>query len=165
MFKSYSGPLFQCWYGNLNIRDGYVWSVVFYVPSTARSFGDGTPIYCPLRRTWSSVFTPFPPRIEPRAVDFMYYKIQELPYLYDKCHVYHVQHKYILREYVLWIFHIYYSKIILTCPFNNTVIGTAIRWYKIMKQEKFKRTISHIPLSNDHMSVSVYQLISTCFVY
>ena len=24
---------------------------VFYVPSTARSFRDGTPIYCPLRRT------------------------------------------------------------------------------------------------------------------
>ena len=34
---------------------------VFYVPSTARSFGDGTPIYCSLPRTWSSVFTPFPP--------------------------------------------------------------------------------------------------------
>ena len=28
-----------------------VWLVVFNVPSTARSFGDGTPIYCPLRRT------------------------------------------------------------------------------------------------------------------
>ena len=41
---------------------------VFYVPSTARSFRDGTPIYCPLLRTWSSVFTPFPPGIEPRAV-------------------------------------------------------------------------------------------------
>ena len=27
------------------------WLVVFYVPSTARSFRDGTPIYCPLRRT------------------------------------------------------------------------------------------------------------------
>ena len=38
-------------------RDG--WLVVFYVPSTARSFRDGTPIYCPLRRTWSSVNTPF----------------------------------------------------------------------------------------------------------
>ena len=24
---------------------------VFYVPSTARSFRDGTPIYCPLRKT------------------------------------------------------------------------------------------------------------------
>ena len=42
--------------------------VCFYVPSTARSFRDGTPIYCPLRRTWSSVNTPFPPGIEPRAV-------------------------------------------------------------------------------------------------
>ena len=39
-----------------------------YVPSTARSFRDGTPIYCPLRRTWSSVFTPFPLGIEPQAV-------------------------------------------------------------------------------------------------
>ena len=27
------------------------WLVVFYVPTTARSFRDGTPIYCPLRRT------------------------------------------------------------------------------------------------------------------
>ena len=27
------------------------WLVVFYVPSTATSFRDGTPIYCPLRRT------------------------------------------------------------------------------------------------------------------
>ena len=26
------------------------WLVVFYVPSTARSFRDGAPIYCPLRR-------------------------------------------------------------------------------------------------------------------
>ena len=46
------------------------WLVVFYVPSTARSFRDGTPIYCPLRRTWSSVNTPFPPGIEPRAVSW-----------------------------------------------------------------------------------------------
>ena len=37
------------------------WLVVFYVTSTARSFRDGTPIYCPLRRTWSSVNTPYPP--------------------------------------------------------------------------------------------------------
>ena len=28
-----------------------VWFVVFNVPSTARSFRDGTPIYCPLRKT------------------------------------------------------------------------------------------------------------------
>ena len=42
---------------------------VFYVPSTARSiFKDGTPIYCPLRRTRSSVNTPFQPGIEPRVV-------------------------------------------------------------------------------------------------
>ena len=45
-----------------------IWLVVFYVSSTARSFRDGTPIYCPLQRRWSSVFTPFPPGIEPRAV-------------------------------------------------------------------------------------------------
>ena len=44
------------------------WLVVFYVPSTASSFRDGTPIYCRLRKTWSSVFTPFPPGIEPFAV-------------------------------------------------------------------------------------------------
>ena len=41
---------------------------VFNVPSTARSFRDGTPIYCPLRRTWSSVNTPSRPGIELRAV-------------------------------------------------------------------------------------------------
>ena len=46
----------------------WIWLVVFSVPSTARSFRDGTPIYCPLRRTWSSVFTPFPPGIEPQPV-------------------------------------------------------------------------------------------------
>ena len=38
---------------------------VFYIPSTARSFRDGTPIYWPLWRKWSSVNTPFPPGIEP----------------------------------------------------------------------------------------------------
>ena len=42
---------------------------VFNVPSTARLFRDGTPIYCPLQRTWSSVNTPFPPPgIEPRVM-------------------------------------------------------------------------------------------------
>ena len=44
------------------------WLVVFNVPSTARTFRDGTPIYCPLRRTCSSINTPFRPGIEPRAV-------------------------------------------------------------------------------------------------
>ena len=44
------------------------WLVVFYIPSTARSFRDGIPIYCPLQRTWSSIFTPFPQGIEPRTV-------------------------------------------------------------------------------------------------
>ena len=55
----------------LNTQQNYLlvgWFVVFYVPSTARSFRDGTPIYCPLQMTWSSVFTPFPPGIEPWAV-------------------------------------------------------------------------------------------------
>ena len=41
------------------------WLVVFNVPSTAMSFRDGTPIYCPLRRTWSSVNST---GIEPQAV-------------------------------------------------------------------------------------------------
>ena len=44
------------------------WLVVFNGPPTARSFRDGTPIYCPLRRTWSSVNTTFSPGIEPRVV-------------------------------------------------------------------------------------------------
>ena len=43
------------------------WLVVFNVPSTARSFRDGTPIYCPLR-TWSLINTPFRPGFEPRAI-------------------------------------------------------------------------------------------------
>ena len=42
--------------------------VVFNVPSTARSFRGGTPIYCPLWRTWSSINTPFRSGIEPQAV-------------------------------------------------------------------------------------------------
>ena len=46
------------------------WLVVFNVPSTARSYRDGTPIFCPLRRTWSSINTPFPPGIEPPAVAY-----------------------------------------------------------------------------------------------
>ena len=57
--------LIQC-QGKENLK--FVCLFVFYVPSTARSFRDGTPIYCPLRRTWSSVNTPFPPGIEPRSV-------------------------------------------------------------------------------------------------
>ena len=44
------------------------WLVVLNVPSTARSFRDCTPIYCPLRRTWSSINTPFRLGIEHRAV-------------------------------------------------------------------------------------------------
>ena len=44
------------------------WLVVFNVPSTMRSFRDGTPIYCPLPRTWSSAFKPSTPRIEPWVV-------------------------------------------------------------------------------------------------
>ena len=50
------------------MNDVLVWLVVINVPSTARSFRDGTPIYCPLRRTCSSINTPFRPGIEPRAV-------------------------------------------------------------------------------------------------
>ena len=38
---------------------------MFYVPSTARSFREGTTIYFPLRTTWNTVFTPFPPGIKP----------------------------------------------------------------------------------------------------
>ena len=41
---------------------------VFYDPSKAGSFRDGTNIYCPLRRTRNSVNTQFPPEIEPRVV-------------------------------------------------------------------------------------------------
>ena len=35
------------------LHDGWLvgWLVVFNVPSTARSLREGTPIYCPLRRT------------------------------------------------------------------------------------------------------------------
>ena len=32
------------------------------------TFRNSTPIYCPLRRTWSSVNTPTPPGIEPKVV-------------------------------------------------------------------------------------------------
>ena len=55
------------WFTERRVGSGWLvgWLVVFYVPSTARSFSDGTPTYCPLRRTWSSVFTPFPRRTNP----------------------------------------------------------------------------------------------------
>ena len=45
----------------------YVWLVVFYIPSTSRSFRDSNPIYCPLRMTYSPGFIPSPPGIEPRV--------------------------------------------------------------------------------------------------
>ena len=41
------------------------WLVLFNVPSTARSFRDSTPIYCPLQRT---INKPFRPGIEPQTV-------------------------------------------------------------------------------------------------
>ena len=47
---------------------GVGWLVVFNIPSTMRSFRDGAPIFCPLWRTWSSVYTPSPTGIEPRVV-------------------------------------------------------------------------------------------------
>ena len=50
----------------------YVCLFVFNVPPAARSFRDGTPIYCPLRRTWSSVNTPSRPGIEPGAVAWQF---------------------------------------------------------------------------------------------
>ena len=46
----------------------YGWLVGWLCLSTARSFRDGTPIYSPLRRMWSSINTSFRPGIEPRAV-------------------------------------------------------------------------------------------------
>ena len=52
---------------------GLLWVVVFYDPSTARSFRDGIPIYCSLSRTRSSFFTPFSPGIEPRD-SLLYYR-------------------------------------------------------------------------------------------
>ena len=57
-----------CLISKLQLKWSTGWLVVFSVPSPARSwsFRDGG--YCPLRRTWSSVYTPFPLRIEPRAV-------------------------------------------------------------------------------------------------
>ena len=44
---------FQQFVFSVSLLDGWLvgWLVVFNVPSTARSFRDGTPIYCPLRRT------------------------------------------------------------------------------------------------------------------
>ena len=59
---------YTTWSFIIQSNDLFCWLVVFYVPSTARSFRDGTTIYCPLRSTWSSVNTPFPPEIEPRTV-------------------------------------------------------------------------------------------------
>ena len=70
-----SGHIFQCQWKLVTDLSNQVWHVrlvgwlvVFNVPSTVRSFRDGTPIYCHLRRTWSSINTPFWPGFEPRAV-------------------------------------------------------------------------------------------------
>ena len=51
----------------------FVCLLVFYIQSTAKSFRDGTPIYCPLRRTSTSVFTPFLPVIKPWTVAAVHY--------------------------------------------------------------------------------------------
>ena len=51
-----SYPMPTTWHSNVQVG----WLVVFNVPLTARSFRDGTPIFCPLRRMWSLVFTPYP---------------------------------------------------------------------------------------------------------
>ena len=56
---------------------------VFYVPSTARSFREGTPIYCPLRRMWISVNTPFPSGIEPQAIVYIMFSTN-LNFLYER---------------------------------------------------------------------------------
>ena len=37
--------------GHLNLFAYIFFFIVFYVPSMGRSFRDGIPIYCPLRRT------------------------------------------------------------------------------------------------------------------
>ena len=42
---------------------------MFYVPTTAMSFRDSNPIYCPLQRTWSSVNARRIHRMEPRISD------------------------------------------------------------------------------------------------
>ena len=67
------------------LRLSFGWLVVFFVPSTARSFRDGTPIYCPLRRTRSSVNTPFPLGIEPgpsRGSPLLYRCATQAPYFF-----------------------------------------------------------------------------------
>ena len=59
------------WYVDITrFGEGWLigWLVVFNVPSTARSFRDGATIYCPLRRTWSLVFTPSHRESKPRLL-------------------------------------------------------------------------------------------------
>ena len=63
--KGYAYCLTLSTYLTIIFRSILPWLVVFYVPSTARSFRDGTPIYCPLQRTWNLVITT---GIEPRVV-------------------------------------------------------------------------------------------------
>ena len=46
-----TGGLCKFWIGTWY----FGWLIVFNVPSTATSFRDDTPIYCPLGRTWSSM--------------------------------------------------------------------------------------------------------------
>ena len=42
--------------GDLVSQTNVGWLFVFYVQSTVRSYRDGAPNYCPLRRMWSSFF-------------------------------------------------------------------------------------------------------------
>ena len=56
---------------------GLVWLVVFNVPSTARSFRDGTPIYCPLRRTWNSIL-----KMLFKFIWYLLIPLRDLPVIY-----------------------------------------------------------------------------------
>ena len=49
-FHFLQSSIFLKSYGKI-IKTCVGWLVVFYVPSTARTFRDSTPIYCPLRKT------------------------------------------------------------------------------------------------------------------
>ena len=68
------------------------WLVVFSIPSTVRSFPCryGTPIYmyCPLRRTWSSVLTLFQPFIMYMYTYLCHYiAVDVLTYKHVSCNV------------------------------------------------------------------------------
>ena len=82
--------------------------------STVRSLRVGTPIYCLLKRMWSSVNTPFPPGIEPSItlIPLRHASFTRLVFWPDRCVMY-------TNFYLLQVLYLYpLSSVLVICHFN-----------------------------------------------